>query len=345
MTRPSAGARLYQRKRNGRPTVWCIRDGASEVSTGTIDRRQAEIALAEYIRRKDATADAAKMTCGDVIEIYMKEHGAHVSDTERLKYSFKAIFPFWGKLYVRDVNASRCRQYVAARGVSPGTVRRELSALRAAINYAHREGLLDASQAVWMPPAPDPKERWLTRSEAALLLWSAYRNPRTRHLARFILIGLYTGTRKQAILSLQFTPSRQGGWIDTENGVLYRSAIGEAKTKKRKPPARLPRQMLAHARRWERQGAKFAVEINGKAVDDIKHSFATAVKRSGIDPGVVPHTLRHTAITWAMQRGARPFDVSGYFGVSIETLTRVYAHHSPDFQDSAVRAMERVSGA
>lgn len=54
-----------------------------------------------------------------------------------------------------------------------------------------------------------------------------------------------------------------------------------------------------------------------------------------------PHVLRHTAITWAMQRGADMWEAGGFFGVSRETMEEVYAHHHPDHQASAVEAMER----
>ncbi len=58
---------------------------------------------------------------------------------------------------------------------------------------------------------------------------------------------------------------------------------------------------------------------------------------------MTPHTLKHTAITWALQRGATMWDVAGYFGTSIETIERVYAHHAPDHMKSAVDAMNRRS--
>jgi integrase len=48
---------------------------------------------------------------------------------------------------------------------------------------------------------------------------------------------------------------------------------------------------------------------------------------------VVPHTLRHTAITGLMQAGVPIEEVSGFAGVSTEALQRTYWHHSPEFQD------------
>ena len=56
---------------------------------------------------------------------------------------------------------------------------------------------------------------------------------------------------------------------------------------------------------------------------------------------MTPHVLRHTAITWAMQRGVPIHEAVGYFGVSRETMERVYVHHHPDWLAGARSAMER----
>ena len=59
----------------------------------------------------------------------------------------------------------------------------------------------------------------VTRDEAARLVKAA--PPRLR---RFILIALYTGTRKDAILRLQFNPSTGGGHTDLARGLLFRAS-------------------------------------------------------------------------------------------------------------------------
>ena len=56
---------------------------------------------------------------------------------------------------------------------SAGTVRRELGVLRAAVNYAHRSGRITRPVAVELPERPEPRERWLTRKEAAALIRAA----------------------------------------------------------------------------------------------------------------------------------------------------------------------------
>src|SRR5262245_51803352 len=77
------------------------------------------------------------------------------------------------------------------------------------------------------PPKEPSRVRWLTRQEAARLLRSA----KAPHLRRFLLIGLYTGMRSQAILGLSWMPSTSSGWVDLQSEVLYRRGETVRRTK------------------------------------------------------------------------------------------------------------------
>ena len=222
---------------------------------------------------------------------------------------------------------------------APGTVRKELGTLQAAINYCHAEGYLTASVKVKLPPKPPPRDRWLTRDEVARLLRAARRSRRSRHLCRFILVAVYTGTRSRAILQMRFMPNTTGGWVDTGTGTMHRRGAGEPETKKKRPPIPIARQLLAHLRRWERNGATHVVEINGQRVGSVKTAWRYALEEAGIDH-CTRHDLRHTAITWAMQNGVDKWEASGFFGISLEMIERVYGHHHPDYLHGAKLAME-----
>jgi integrase len=78
-----------------------------------------------------------------------------------------------------------------------------------------------------MPARPASRIRWLTRSEAAAFLWAARRTP---HVARFFLIGWYTGSRKDVILNTKWS------LIDTKGRILHRKPPGAVQRKKRAPP-------------------------------------------------------------------------------------------------------------
>jgi integrase len=87
-----------------------------------------------------------------------------------------------------------------------------------------------------------------------------------KHVARFILVGLYTGRRAAAICAAALQPMTGRAFIDLERGIFYRRPSGAAETKKQRPPVPLPRRLLAHLRRWKRRGQRFYVEWNGDPV-------------------------------------------------------------------------------
>ena len=113
-----------------------------------------------------------------------------------------ALLEFFGSKTLGAINAALCRSYAASRG-SPSMARRELEDLRAAARLLWTEGLATRPVSIWLPEKSAARERWLTREEAARLLWAAWRYRETqkgvetdrrsrRHVARFILVALYT---------------------------------------------------------------------------------------------------------------------------------------------------------
>lgn len=359
--RSAKGPRLWLQPERVKPSgsieraVWCIRDdGGFKLRTGFgfESRGEAEDALAEYIaekrlKRRPRDRRAADVMVADVIAIYATDVAPGKARPKEAAGRLERLLAWWGSKTLDQVTGASCRAYAAHRGVVQAA-RRELEDLRAAINYHRREGLCRDVVEVTLPEKSQPREKWLTRSEAAAMIWQAWRyrevqkgkdtDRRTRrHVARFILIGLYTGTRAGAICSASFKPEEGRGWIDTERGVFYRRPAGERETKKRRPPIRIPERLLAHFRRWESLGMCGPVEFNGKPVKDVDKAFRNVAADAGIEAS--PHTLRHTAVTWAMQNGADLYEAAGYFGMTIEVLQSVYGHHHPEHQGSVGTAV------
>jgi integrase len=153
------------------------------------------------------------------------------------------------------------------------------------------------------------------------------------HLPLFILLGLYTGARKEAILSLRWSQ------VDLNAGRINYNLPGARQTKKKRAHIPIPARLLAHLRRASLRGVEmgFVVNIGGKRIGDIKRGFGQACRRAGLKY-VTPHTLRHTAATWLMQHGVNVWDAAGFLGMSPETLQKVYGHHHPDYLKSAAEA-------
>ena len=359
MPRRSKGARLWLRKRRGRRPVWVIRDGGGQKGTGCAahDVVGAERALATYIAGKHirtlrrGSRDPDQIPVADVLTAYLTDIVPGHSRPKETKGRIAALDGFFGDRMLSYVTGETCRAYAAQRSTD-AAARRELEDLRAAINHHRREGLCSKVVEVVLPHERPPRERWLTRSEAARLIWSAWRyrevqkgkptDRRSRqHVARFILVALYTGTRASAVCGAALQATVGHGWVDLDRGVFYRRPAGRRETKKRQPPVPLPDQLLAHLRRWKRRGQRFAVEWNGDPVQSVDKAFANVVSTAGLGDDVTPHVLRHTAATWLMQAGTDLWEAAGYLGMTVEMLSQRYGHHHPDHLVGAKRAFTR----
>jgi integrase len=370
------GARLWfrpaRRDKTGRiigRAVYIVLDAGKHYPTGCFagEAERAEQKLAEYIAAKYKTPrkerELEAIAVADVLSIYADDCASR-GDAARKKFDQRIgrLNDFFGGNSLSEINGETCRAYVASRGNAGGS-RRDLEDLRSAINHHAEEGFHRAIVRVTLPEKGPPRDRWLTRSEAARLLWTCWRHRELqlrhrgpdkglrlptaryplRHLARFILIALYTGTRAGAIACA--SPSRGEGrsFVDLEGGLFYRLPQGATPTKKRQPPAPIPARLLAHMRRWHVKGIvkDHFVEWNGSPIASVKTALKTAVRLAGLSGRVTPHTFRHTAATWLMQTGVSVWRAAGFLGMSVETLDRVYGHHHPDFLADAADAMGR----
>lgn len=344
MPQPKKPPRLFLRRDRGK-RVWVIRDGARYVRTGCAQDQaeQAAKALQDYLaqRHRPDTSErrASQVKLADVLAIYLDLKEKTIARPTELRSRINRLNEFWGHRAVGDIRGAACRDYANQRGASIAA-RRELETLRAATNHYAREYGLDVAPKFTLPENSKSRERWLTRSEAARLLWVAHRSPYHKHLVRFILIGLYTGTRHRVILGLQWMPNTTGGWVDLEKGVLHRRGIGSAETRKRQPPTRIPPRLLAHFRRWRSQdhGNRNIVAFDGRPIARIEKAFRGARAIAGLDGTVTPHILRHTRATWLMQAGVDMWEAAGSLGMTVETLQNTYGHHHADFQKHAAEA-------
>lgn len=341
MPRPASGPRLYFHEQKD---VWVVRDGSAMRSTGCRrdDRENADKALADYILQKrrapEGPRDASEFKIADVLAIYGQERGPEVASPETIGFRIRALLSFWGDRPASSIKGATCRAYARSRPVSDSTARRELAVLRAALSHCEREGYLIHAPKLWLPPSAPPKDRWLTLNEAARFVQAAKPWP---HLQRFILLGLYTGSRSGVLLSLQWQPNTEGGHVDLVQGVLYRQPAAAKRTKKRAPPIPLPRQLWVLLRRWRPSSRQWLIEWKGRPVKKLKRSWALAREAAGLGEDVTPHTMRHTAATWMMQKNAQIHEAAGLLGMDVDTLRRVYGHHHPDFMASARTALER----
>lgn len=375
------GARLWLEERAGREPVWVIRDGETKCSTGLSagQHEEAEQELARYIAEKYGPepykAQSSVISIPEVLAYYARTLAKNAArkntpavrrGTATRQIHIQNLLTFWANKTVADVRTSVCEKYEAHRlampprrgmrkdaaAVSISTIRQELKTLGRAISAWHGESPLSALPIVWKPDAAPPRTRYLERDEVAKLLRAA-RRLRFTHLVRYVMIGVYTGTRDDAMRRLRWLKASHDGWIDTDRGILYRAGFAEEQTSKRRPPMILPDRLLGHLRRWKR--ADMADELTHvityakpeakhpnairraerlgrthrvpQPVGDIHKAWASMVAAAGLDKDVTPHTLKHTAITWMLWSGKSIWEVAEDTGTSAKTIEEVYGHH------------------
>lgn len=329
---------------------------------------------------------------------YGQEKAPSLASKELIAYSISALLPYWADMKVNAIKGETCRAYYRQRRaaltaqfpsraakalLSPvdgegsaafdNTIRRELATLSAALSHCKTEAHIIDPPAVWLPPGRRAKEKWLTRSQAAALIRAARNNPKSKHhLPLFILIGLYMGQRKQAILNLQWMPNFTGGWIDLEAGIIHWKAEQERESSKQRPKSPIPKRLmrfLGYARKRTRQYVfeRDLTEPDGKlkleAMGNVAHGFASAACHAGMGAlkkvkrkrkqrddkevfenvahaDITPHILRHTCITWLLQRRVPIREVAGFVGATEKIIEDVYGHHHPDHMSTARKALD-----
>jgi integrase len=372
MPRQRKSARLYLRQERRdklgklkQSAGWVILDRGKEISTGCApgDGEEAERRLADYIAEKRAVPRRERplyqIPINDVLNIYLRDVAPGLANPKKAADAAVRLGEFFEAATLADISGEMCRAYVASRGQagfarSQGGARRDLQDLAAAINHHHREGFHREIVRVVLPSRGESRTRWLTRSEVARLVWICLKTRETqgafktdrrplRHLARFILTGVYTGSRPGAILGLSWHQEIGRGWVDLEGGMIHRMKEGAQSTNKRQPPVPIAPELLRLMRRWARQDGHRGslVSFNGAPVLSVKTGLGRAVRLAGLDAAVTAYTLRHTAASWLVQKGFSFAKVAGYLGTSEAMIERHYGHMDPDHLRDVAAAIGR----
>lgn len=312
--------------------TWCAyikTNGQSQrISLRTKDRAIAEQAFSDFI----ASLKKPAITISDMLDDYLLEQQERAKrGAVTAQYNILRLKPFFGNLRPDQITRSLCQKYAKSRtndGVKPGTIRREMDTLRAAIKFCAPN-----SGAVFeKPPAPPPRDRWLTRDELSRLLDAA---GDTWHLQVFIHIAIATAARKGAILELTWDQ------IDFARREI-KLRTDDMDGRKGRPLALPMTDSLAAVLdlAYQVRTCNQVIEYAGKPVMEIKGAFNRAAARAGM-PDVTPHILRHTAAVWMASAGVPMAQIAQFMGHKNDIVTQqVYARFAPDHHRPAIAALE-----
>jgi integrase len=323
-------------KRPGFPNwyvVWSEHGRSRRCSTRTADRGEAQAFFAAFLTEIDRPAGKAA-TLASVLNAYLTQHAAHLPSKEQAEIAGKLLLAHYGDALVTAVTLQSQDDYIAKRRkakVADETISRELSVLRAAVNRAKKYDTIDEAPFVKSLPKAPARERYITRTEAARLL----RSCAEAHVRDFVRLALYTGARRGAILELTWDR------VDFTQRLLYFPLPGRAQTNKRSAVVPFEGALYTALQRAKRRSrSKYVISYHGRGVDSIKTGFRNACRVAKLKK-VTPHTLRHTAATWAAQNGEDLWRIAGMLGHENMRTVQRYAHHQPGHLRSTARAIMR----
>ena len=339
-------------------------------SLGTPDLRIAEGRLAEFVAKRiqpenERPEDIALAT---VFVRYWEAHAQHRPSADQARHALREWNDHFGEAVAADVKPRTVREFVtalSARGLSGGYIKRILSVGKAALNWAYREGELQAPPFVdlSLAQAGEPRERYVTLEEMAWL----FRAATVPHVRLYLLLACGTAARPKAILDLGRDQ------VDTELGLLRLNPSGRAQNRKRRPTLplcptlrtlveQLPAGPLVHWKgqpllrtkmMFERLRLRAANLLRDDAAAKVralrgegKRSAAMALaidvqRRSRAMLDITAYAIRHTMAMDLRRRGVSVWEVAGWLGHSSGyRTTEIYAKAGPDHLAAAVAATE-----
>ena len=324
--------RLFKRK--GSPNWWVTWNDQNgkrhRRSSGTADRRLADAVAAKWVKEeflaehfgKKPEVPFAKALLR-YAEVQKRDHSKHFKNV--MRYLLKRQMQYFGKLNLSDIKPSLIRRMIDERleEVRLNTVLKDVTVLKAILNMAHREELLDA-----VPPFPRMKSapsrnRWLTDEELDRLVGQA-----AAHQKPIILFAVDTGGRLSEVLGLDWRnvdlANKRVTFVETKNGEDRTIPLCERALS------------VLTALGPKNSGPVFTFQ--GRAIKKVQTAFEKAREKAGLED-VHFHDLRHTFASRLVQGGVPLFEVMHMTGHKSMKMVQRYAHLAPDYQDKSIRVL------
>lgn len=315
-------------------------------SDGTT-RTQAE----EFIEkaRRDAREGRLHLPKGRKIALGFREAAAHYLDklaeeggkdlvAKRRRLTLHLV-PFFEVMPLSNISTFDVERYKKARlgeWTKAGTINRELAVLSHLLTKAIEWQWIDKRPAL-LKRLSENRGRivYLTVEQAQRLVTAAIQD-QNPHIYPFLVIGLETSMRKSEILSIR----REH--IDIQRRIIY---IPKAKAGAREQP--ITAQLAVFLKGYLDalpEGSPWLfpslASHTGHTVD-IRDAWRRVIIAAGLEPGeVVPHTLRHTAITHLVQAGVDLPTVKRISGHKTLVMVERYSHQNGAHIDAAMDALE-----
>lgn len=296
-----------------------------------LGKRKAEVAENRFIRIKKETPSVPfKDFSADYFERHSKQNNKSWYRTDRP--NIKILNAFFGEKLLSDITSDVVETFKEKRfkEVKPATVQRNLSCLSSIFNKAKQWKRFEGENPVSQLPTIKVESirlRFLDGNEIYRLLESC-----DGYLKIIVIVALNTGMRRGEILSLKWQDIHfESGTIHVSNTKSHRSRQVPMNDKVRAALSSAPRHATSNFVFFKKDGS---------AIGDIKKSYATALKKAGIQDACF-HTLRHSAASHIVMATSDLYAAKEILGHSTIEMTMRYAHLSPNHKQQAVEALSR----
>lgn len=366
---------VYYRRPNGKSAHHKIGD-ADLFSVAAA--RNAALEFLAALARGDAPYEKPevrdKMSLGQFIDAiyspWVVEHRrSGASTTAILKSAFADLLALeLEAISVKAVEAWRAKE--RKRGLKISTINREVTALKAALNWAFKRGIIEAYPLARLEmlrdesdhrvrylsgeererlfAALDARERQLRDERARYNQWLKQRHqsplpdlgrtPFADHLKPMILVSLNTGIRQGSLFALRWSD------ISLKEGILtVRAASSKSGKTVRVPLNRTARETLSA---WQKQtrgngdGLVFPSPKGGGMMDNCRSAWERLLRDAGIE-GFRWHDMRHDFASRLVMAGVDLNTVRELLGHADLKMTLRYAHLAPEAKARAVEALDK----
>lgn len=292
-------------------------------STKTKDPAEAQKELDAWLSNaRENPVKNSRVTVGQLLDVYVQ--GKNIPPHTSMVYILNSVRSLLGGLAPEDITDRVIRNYKTARRnlrngdkVKDGTLRRELGALVAVLNYAVKHKHIDAGTlpVIELPSQSPPRLAYMDKTQEEAF-WTAAQAHGGK-LALFVAIALDTAARKGAILGLSWDR------IDLKNSLIdFRDPKLSVSRKRRTvvPISVRLRPVIEHAQ---------TLGLSGRLFDSgLRKTYEGFTRRIGME-WATAHVLRHTWASLAAQDGVPLFHIAKMLGDTLSTVERTYAHLQP----------------
>lgn len=313
-------------------------------SCHTKDEREAKAYRDAWLAAREVIAHKPTLlTIAELIDEYMKLHVTANGKAATQDWSLRPIKRHLGFQTVLSLTEQRLLWYRVERRkerpVSDSTLRRELGALQAVLNWAVKKKVLPEGTKlpdIDLPPEGMARENYLEEAEEERI-WQAAagyvlnNHPIKWRVGLFVCLALETASRRAAIEGLTWDRVNfKGGFIE------YRDPRRKA-TKKRRVPVPISDRLdpiLRHA--FNHRTNQYVLGSAGSIRTTFESFVADHKAYGSAGELVTAHDLRRTWATLRAQWGVPLWEIAGVLGDTLATTEAHYARHSPGHLRSAV---------